>query len=100
MNEAAFFDFDGTNLIVLADPALNDVVNFELDKQKNLWIDSHFTAFIGMQAQGMYGINNIRVSGDDKKNVKYPFERHYLAQVIRVLFDNPILEIGFQLPQT
>ena len=43
-------------------PALDTLMNYQLDYNNTLWHESHLTAFHGIKKEGMYGVNTLKVT--------------------------------------
>jgi hypothetical protein len=61
VSDAAYITVNGEKHLVHTTSPLDNIVNFDLDKKDHLWIDSHFRAFVGIKAKGMYGITDLQL---------------------------------------
>ena len=81
-------------------PPLDTFINLQLDKKDTVWYESHLTAFYGIKKAGMYGMNTMKILYKDIKTLQiskqYPVCNHFIAEAIRILFDNPLLIIEIQ----
>jgi hypothetical protein len=58
MSDCAFFN----NQRMALNPALDTLMNYQLDYNNTLWHECHLTAFHGIKKEGMYGVNTLKVT--------------------------------------